>query len=49
MWTRLRIVTNEGSVRVLSGLSGRVRQGPAPTNLEIPETNFLDDYTVKLG
>lgn len=30
-------------------ISGRVRQGPAPTNLEIPETLFLDDYTVKLG
>ncbi|KAL8432595.1 hypothetical protein Efla_002827 [Eimeria flavescens] len=27
----------------------RVRQGPAPTNLEIPETVFLDDHTVKLG
>ncbi|KAL8434652.1 hypothetical protein ACSSS7_003050 [Eimeria intestinalis] len=30
-------------------ISGRVRQGPAPTNLEIPETLFLDDHTVKLG
>ncbi|OEH73747.1 ubiquinol-cytochrome c reductase domain-containing protein [Cyclospora cayetanensis] len=30
-------------------ISGRVRQGPAPTNLEIPETVFLDDLTVKLG
>lgn len=28
---------------------GRVRQGPAPTNLEVPETVFLDDLTVKLG
>lgn len=32
------------------GLSaGRVRQGPAPTNLELPPTVFLDDTTVKLG
>ncbi|CDJ40481.1 ubiquinol-cytochrome c reductase domain-containing protein, putative [Eimeria tenella] len=30
-------------------ISGRVRQGPAPTNLEVPETVFLDDLTVKLG
>ncbi|CDJ56524.1 ubiquinol-cytochrome c reductase domain-containing protein, putative [Eimeria maxima] len=30
-------------------ISGRVRQGPAPTNLEVPEMVFLDDVTVKLG
>ncbi|CDJ30896.1 ubiquinol-cytochrome c reductase domain-containing protein, putative [Eimeria mitis] len=30
-------------------ISGRVRQGPAPTNLEVPEMVFLDDLTVKLG
>ena len=29
--------------------SGRVRRGPAPTNLEIPPYKFLDDNTIKIG
>ncbi|HJP22004.1 MAG TPA: ubiquinol-cytochrome c reductase iron-sulfur subunit [Alphaproteobacteria bacterium] len=29
--------------------SGRIRLGPAPTNLEVPQYAFLDDTTVKLG
>lgn len=29
--------------------SGRIRQGPAPKNLEIPPYTFIDDFTVKLG
>ncbi|HJM50107.1 MAG TPA: ubiquinol-cytochrome c reductase iron-sulfur subunit [Alphaproteobacteria bacterium] len=29
--------------------SGRIRLGPAPTNLEVPKYEFLDDTTVKLG
>ena len=29
--------------------SGRVRVGPAPTNLEIPPYAFLDDNTIKIG
>jgi ubiquinol-cytochrome c reductase iron-sulfur subunit len=29
--------------------SGRIRQGPAPENMEIPPYSFLDDYTVKIG
>ncbi|EPR58097.1 putative ubiquinol cytochrome c oxidoreductase [Toxoplasma gondii TgCatPRC2] len=29
--------------------SGRIRLGPAPSNLELPPTVFLDDHTVKLG
>ncbi len=29
--------------------SGRIRKGPAPKNLEIPEYVFLDDNTVKIG
>ena len=28
--------------------SGRIRKGPAPKNLEIPEYVFLDDNTVKI-
>lgn len=29
--------------------SGRIRKGPAPTNLPIPEYQFLTDTTVKIG
>eukprot|EP00931_Biecheleriopsis_adriatica_P060298 TRINITY_DN361_c0_g1_i1.p2 TRINITY_DN361_c0_g1~~TRINITY_DN361_c0_g1_i1.p2 ORF type:complete len:386 (-),score=78.55 TRINITY_DN361_c0_g1_i1:71-1144(-) len=29
--------------------AGRIRQGPAPKNLELPPYAFLDDNTVKLG
>ena len=29
--------------------SGRIRKGPAPKNLEIPQYVFLDDNTVKIG
>tara|TARA_Y100000590_G_C15398928_1_gene893015 strand:- start:266 stop:784 length:519 start_codon:yes stop_codon:yes gene_type:complete len=29
--------------------SGRIRKGPAPTNLEIPKYVFLDDNTIKIG
>ncbi|XP_076668279.1 cytochrome b-c1 complex subunit Rieske, mitochondrial [Andrena cerasifolii] len=29
--------------------AGRIRKGPAPTNLEIPEYKFLDDDTVVVG
>jgi ubiquinol-cytochrome c reductase iron-sulfur subunit len=29
--------------------SGRIRKGPAPLNLEVPEYSFLDDTTLKLG
>jgi ubiquinol-cytochrome c reductase iron-sulfur subunit len=29
--------------------SGRIRDGPAPLNLEVPEYNFLNDNTVILG
>ena len=29
--------------------SGRIRKGPAPTNLEIPDYVFLDDNTIKIG
>jgi ubiquinol-cytochrome c reductase iron-sulfur subunit len=29
--------------------AGRMRQGPAPKNLEVPPYNFIDDDTVKLG
>ncbi len=30
-------------------LSGRLRQGPASTNLEIPPYKFLNDTTIKIG
>ncbi|MBB1497635.1 ubiquinol-cytochrome c reductase iron-sulfur subunit [Paracoccus sp. MC1862] len=29
--------------------SGRIRRGPAPTNMAIPVASFLDDTTIKLG
>ena len=29
--------------------SGRVRSGPAPTNLEVPEYKFVDSNTIKIG
>ena len=29
--------------------SGRVRKGPAPTNLEIPEYEFINDNLIKIG
>lgn len=28
---------------------GRIRKGPAPLNLEVPQYEFMDDDTVKLG
>lgn len=29
--------------------SGRIRQGPAPKNLEVPEYSFLSDTKIKVG
>lgn len=29
--------------------SGRIRKGPAPKNLEVPQYTFLDDTTVRIG
>ena len=29
--------------------SGRIRKGPAPTNLEIPKYEFVDNDTIKIG
>lgn len=29
--------------------SGRIRKGPAPTNLEVPEYTFVNDTTIKIG
>ncbi len=29
--------------------SGRIRKGPAPTNLEVPEYEFLDGNVVRIG
>ncbi|WP_142847306.1 ubiquinol-cytochrome c reductase iron-sulfur subunit [Telmatospirillum sp. J64-1] len=29
--------------------AGRIRRGPAPANLEIPEYTFLDDTTIRIG
>ena len=29
--------------------SGRIRQGPAPRNLEVPEYAFLSDTKIKIG
>ena len=30
-------------------LSGRIRKGPAPTNLVVPEYNFVDEDTIVIG
>lgn len=29
--------------------SGRIRKGPAPTNLAVPEYTFINDTTIKIG
>jgi ubiquinol-cytochrome c reductase iron-sulfur subunit len=29
--------------------SGRIRKGPAPTNLPIPDYVFLDDFNIRIG
>ena len=29
--------------------SGRIRKGPAPTNLEVPKYEFVDSNTIKIG
>ena len=29
--------------------SGRIRKGPAPTNLAVPKYAFLDDQTIRIG
>tara|TARA_Y100000590_G_C15451554_1_gene912895 strand:- start:366 stop:878 length:513 start_codon:yes stop_codon:yes gene_type:complete len=29
--------------------SGRIRKGPAPTNLEVPEYQFINSSTIKIG
>ena len=30
-------------------ISGRIRKGPAPTNLEVPPYSFLSDTVVRIG
>jgi len=29
--------------------SGRIRKGPAPTNLEVPPYSFLSDAVIRIG
>jgi len=29
--------------------SGRIRKGPAPVNMEIPQYEFVDSNTIKIG
>ena len=29
--------------------SGRIRKGPAPTNMEVPKYEFVNDKTIKIG
>ena len=29
--------------------SGRIRKGPAPTNLEVPQYEFVNSNTIKIG
>ena len=30
-------------------VSGRIRKGPAPKNMEIPKFEFVDNNTIKIG
>ena len=30
-------------------VSGRIRKGPAPVNMEIPKYEFVDSNTIKIG
>ena len=30
-------------------VSGRIRKGPAPTNMEVPKFEFVDSNTIKIG
>jgi ubiquinol-cytochrome c reductase iron-sulfur subunit len=30
-------------------ISGRIRKGPAPTNLEVPPYEFVSDSLIKIG
>ena len=30
-------------------ISGRIRKGPAPTNMEVPEYQFVNSNTIKIG
>ena len=30
-------------------LSGRIRKGPAPKNMEVPKFEFVDNNTIKIG
>ena len=30
-------------------VSGRIRKGPAPVNMEIPKYEFVDNNTIKIG
>ena len=30
-------------------VSGRIRKGPAPTNMEVPKYEFVDNNTIKIG
>ena len=30
-------------------ISGRIRKGPAPTNMEIPKYEFVNANTIKIG
>ena len=30
-------------------LSGRIRKGPAPTNMEVPKYEFVNANTIKIG
>ena len=35
--------------RVHFATAGRIRQGPAPKNLPVPDYAFLDDTTIRIG
>ncbi len=43
------VVLTSGDAFTLYDTSGRIRQGPAPLNLAVPEYTFLSDTRVKIG
>jgi len=42
----------DGSVHAMDRItipSGRIRKGPAPTNLEVPKYEFVSNNKIKIG
>ena len=48
---KIKVILKVGFAHVTAhyDLSGRIRKGPAPTNMEIPKFEFVDNNTIKIG